>query len=302
MRRTFQDRYAHDLQAAIDAGSTSSLHIKASFVPPPGYEDERPPSPPSRPPRSPRSPKSPKVPASPGTSTTYLNPLPPPDPHSPTILLPTAPAIEFIRETLYAALADVLEQIPSIRQVLRTNPSRAYFSAVALAILEVATYSTDRDEHNPTIRGVLGKSLSLSECPVELQPFMKELCAIGRQARDMIEEDSVASVQALQHDKELPFPRLERARSILEGGVGHAYNDTMDSRGFGEQDHHSRRSEDSPSHNTNITDPRRRTTSTENRAVAFANRINALALGMTRLKAFKERQEMVFKVLIGVGG
>ena len=47
---------------------------------------------------------------------------------------------------------------------------------------------------------------------------------------------------------------------------------------------------------------RRRRTSTEGRAVAFANRINALALGMTKLRAFRERQEMVFKVLAGVGG
>lgn len=41
--------------------------------------------------------------------------------------------------------------------------------------------------------------------------------------------------------------------------------------------------------------------SAEGRAVGFANRINALALGMTKLRAFKERQNDVFKVLAGVG-
>jgi len=41
--------------------------------------------------------------------------------------------------------------------------------------------------------------------------------------------------------------------------------------------------------------------SVEGRAVAFTNRVNALALGMTRLKAFKERQKDVFKVLGGIG-
>ena len=41
--------------------------------------------------------------------------------------------------------------------------------------------------------------------------------------------------------------------------------------------------------------------STEGRAVAFANRMSALALAMTRLPQFKERQDEVFKVLAGVG-
>jgi hypothetical protein len=41
--------------------------------------------------------------------------------------------------------------------------------------------------------------------------------------------------------------------------------------------------------------------SVEGRAVAFTNRVNALALGLTRLKAFKERQRDVFKVLAGIG-
>jgi len=41
--------------------------------------------------------------------------------------------------------------------------------------------------------------------------------------------------------------------------------------------------------------------STEGRAVAFANRVNALALAMTRLPQFKERQDEVFRVLAGVG-
>ena len=44
-------------------------------------------------------------------------------------------------------------------------------------------------------------------------------------------------------------------------------------------------------------DPRR---SVEGRAIAFANRINSLALGMTKLRAFRERQEEVFRVLASV--
>ena len=136
-----------------------------------------------------------------------------------------------------------------------------------------------------TIYGVLDKTLTLRECPAELRPFMAELCAIGQAAREMEEEDSLATVRALERGEDAPLPRLERARDILESGVGHAFAGA----GAGA---------DVP----RAADQRRRTTSTENRAVAFANRINALALGMTRLKAFRERQDMVFKVLAGLGG
>jgi len=135
---------------------------------------------------------------------------------------------------------------------------------------------------------------------------MMELCAIGERAKEIDEEDSLASVEAMQRGKELPAPRMDRVRDILEGGVGHVYNQRRSRSpqpGGGHSCNGSARSsaEYDPL-DTRTSDPRRRTTSTENRAVAFANRINALALGMTRLRAFRERQEAVFKVLIGVSG
>lgn len=286
MRRTFQDRYASDLQAALDAGTNGRTKMKASFVPPPSYSP---------------STSSPKPSPSPSASDISFSPLPPsPTSPTPTILAPNAPAIEFIRETLYAALADVIERRPSLRRALRTDPTRAYFAAVAFAILDVATSSVTHhparqksladvlpssDAHpEATIYGVLDKTLSLSQCPPELRPFMTELCSIGEAAREMEEQDSLATVEALQRGEDPPLPRLDRARDILEGGVGHAFVGAERA--------------DVP----RAADHRRRTTSTENRAVAFANRINALALGMTRLRAFRERQDMVFKVLAGVGG
>jgi hypothetical protein len=48
---------------------------------------------------------------------------------------------------------------------------------------------------------------------------------------------------------------------------------------------------------TETTNPRR---SLEGSTVQFANRINALALNMTRLRMFQERQDMVFKILASV--
>jgi len=202
--------------------------------------------------------------------------------------------------------------MPALRRLLRHDPPRAYFASVAFAILDVATTSVSSDIEGLKIRGVLGKSLSMEECPPELRPFMKELCDIGIKAREMEEEDSEASVKALQEGHTPPIPRIDRVRDILQGGVGHVYNEGRRSgessrSGSGRTSpnedghhHHHHHHRHSSQGDTRSPDPRRRTTSTENRAVAFANRVNALALGMTKLRAFRERQEAVFKVLIGV--
>ncbi|KAJ3548440.1 hypothetical protein NM688_g5301 [Phlebia brevispora] len=292
MRRTFQDRYAADLQAAIDAGSPAEhrSRVKASFAPPPTYDESVSPISPTftSPSRStlsldvPTSPSSLRAPSPTPSSSSRRSPSP-----SPTII---GPAIELIRETLYAALGDVLERHASLRRLLRRDPARGYFASVSFAILHVATTSVHTSPAGePCIRGVLGRDLTLSECPTELRPFMKELCDIGQTVHKMEEEDSEASVQALQEDKELPRPRLERVQEVLKGGVGWVYDENRsDTEDGGANGRSSGR------------ESRRRTTSTENRAVAFANRINALSLGMTKLRAFKERQEAVFKVLIGV--
>ncbi|KAI0819296.1 hypothetical protein BC628DRAFT_1423939 [Trametes gibbosa] len=320
MRRTFQEKYADDLQAALDTGSSQSggRRLKASFMPPPSYDDDASAGPA---PVSPASSAHSLEPLSPPASSRYSHsrtssrtsvsspptspsPLPPSaygHAHTPTILAEGSPGLEFIRETLYAALADVLERRPQLRRLLATDPSRAYFAAVAFAILDVAASSATRPDtalktladvlpaphpaDEPVLHGVLGQTLALSACPPALRPFMSELCAIGAAAHAMEEEDSETAVHALQADQDPPIPRLERVREIIEGGIGHAYADTV-----------ARGAQGSPG------DPRRRRTSTEGRAVAFANRVNALALGMTKLRAFRERQELVFRVLAGVGG
>ncbi|KAF8072275.1 hypothetical protein FPV67DRAFT_1578687 [Lyophyllum atratum] len=245
-RRSFQDRFASDLQAALDSGAApGTVGKKASFVPPPLYD--------ASPTASPRSSSS----RSP----------------SPTILAPDSPAIEFIRETLYAALADALETHPSLLTLLKLDPPRAYFASVAHAILSVSTTSLTP---SGAILGVLGTPLTLEACPAELKPFMAELAGIGRQAGEMEGEDDERAMGCAERGEEVPVSRMERVRAMLEGGVGY-----QEGRREGEGEGGRR--------------------SVEGRAVAFANRINALSLGMTRLRAFRERQEDVFKVLAGIG-
>ena len=114
----------------------------------------------------------------------------------------------------------------------------------------------------------------LSDCPIQLQPFMVELAAIGRDSKELEAEDDRIAMQYAQQGRDIPAPRMERVRKILEEGVGYSDRHRDEENGR---------------------------LSVEGKAVAFANRINALSLGMTRLKAFRERQEYVFTVLAGIG-
>ncbi|KAF8699467.1 hypothetical protein AX14_000927 [Amanita brunnescens Koide BX004] len=227
-RRSFQDRYASDLQAALDAGEGPRSR-KVSFVPPPMRSI------------------------------------------SPSILAPESPAIEFIRETLYAALGDVLERHSSLRRLLKRDPSRAYFAAVAFAIFDVATTAVTAD--GTAIVGVLGTPLRLEDCPNELRPFMQELVGIGAQARELEQMDNDTAMQYAQRGDDIPEPILDRVKVIFELGVGQERE-----RGR-----------------------REGRLSVEGRSVTFSNRINALSLAMTKLRAFKERQDQVFKILSGIG-
>jgi len=101
---------------------------------------------------------------------------------------------------------------------------------------------------------------------------MVELGAIGRLAKEVEEEDTEEAMKLAQQGEDIPPPRMERVKTMLEEGIGHDSNSGSQTR-----------------------------RSVEGRAVTFTNRVNALALGLTRLKSFRERQKDVFKVLAGIG-
>ncbi len=288
-RRTFQDRYAGDLQAALDESGGGR---KTSFVPPPSYDG--PPPPQQEEPQhfgdtlSPTSTTFPTHSRTSSTSSTQSHPsqspsrrtsvtssssyTPSPSP-SPSLLPPQSPALTIIRETLYASLADALSRTPALHTLLATDPPRAYFASVSVAILDVALTNVSADNGDVQVMGVMGREVTLDECPGGLQPFMRELGSIALAAKSIREDDDDAAVNALTHGKALPEPTMERIRDLLVYGA----------RGR-------RNSNDSA-----------RSPSPEGKTLSFANRISALSLGMTRLRAFRERQEEIFSILRGVG-
>ncbi|KAF8880610.1 hypothetical protein CPB85DRAFT_1340958 [Mucidula mucida] len=263
-RRTFQDRYAGDLQAALDESGGGR---KTSFVPPPSYDG--PPPPQQEEPQhfgdtlSPTSTTFPTHSRTSSTSSTQSHPsqspsrrtsvtssssyTPSPSP-SPSLLPPQSPALTIIRETLYASLADALSRTPALHTLLATDPPRAYFASVSVAILDVALTNVSADNGDVQVMGVMGRE-------------------------SIREDDDDAAVNALTHGKALPEPTMERIRDLLVYGA----------RGR-------RNSNDSA-----------RSPSPEGKTLSFANRISALSLGMTRLRAFRERQEEIFSILRGVG-
>lgn len=158
---------------------------------------------------------------------------------------------------------------------MKTDPPRAYFAAVGFAILEVATTGVTPDG---AIRAVMGQNLTIAKSPREYRPFLRELVAIGSTVKETENEDNEEAIEIIKKGGAPPEPRMERTKKVLENGVGY------DNRRYRSREE--------------IAANRR---SVRGRAVTLANRINALALGTTRLKAFRERQKDVFSVLAGLG-
>jgi hypothetical protein len=180
---------------------------------------------------------------------------------------------------------------------------RAYFGSVSFAVLDVAmnsvTLPTPTNPHG-TVRGVIGKELTLRECPEALRPFFVELVNIGKEAKAIETEDTNLVVKMLAEGEErIPKPRLERVKRMLEFGIGIERDGVR--RNSGDSVTIPGRAASEQEKPIRTANERERRDSLQGRAVAFTNRINALALGLTSLRAFKERQDYVFKVLQSIG-
>jgi len=110
----------------------------------------------------------------------------------------------------------VISITPSIRSLIKSDPPRAYFSAVALALLSVC-----RDSVTPTgsVIGVMGREITLQELPVPYRPLVTEFVGISSRAKQFELEDNRQAIEAVQHGKKPHEPRLDRLRWMLETGV-----------------------------------------------------------------------------------
>lgn len=178
-----------------------------------------------------------------------------------------------IREMFYGAVADALST-PALRKVLVKDPSRAYFSAVSLAILTVATDTEMPSENTLRLPGSV-MQVRLGSLPPAYRACIAELGAIGREARKMGEEDDDRAIAYAARDKPLCEPRMGRVRKLLERGVGY-----VDAKG------RVRGGTSAAGDGTG-------------RSRLFANRINALSLDIVKLPGFHQRQE-VFRILQGL--
>lgn len=197
----------------------------------------------------------------------------------------------------YSALAEVIETQPPLREQLKRDPARAYFSSVAFAILEVANRCITPEG---SVIGVMGNELTLEMCPEALRPLMRELANIGNLVKNLETEDDrlamqyynaqAARAERPSHQRQRsrvdemlpPVPLMDRVKRMLLEGVGCEFAGAGSSGRLLQGE-----------------DGRRR--SIEGRAVAFVNRVNGLSLNMTKLPAFRERQDYVFKILSGLG-
>lgn len=269
-RRSFQDRYASDLQAALDAGpSGSTLKVKTSFVPPPAYDGS-----------SDSHASNAKYGAEywakhSARSVSPASVFPPRSP-SPVLFPHNSPGLERLRQIIYAALGDVLAGNVTLGRLLKRDPPRAYFASVSLAILEVGTRALQPDG---SIDGGAGLQITLDECPEALKPLMIEFGRIGKKAKTIREGDTEAAIEAAQSGVEPPVPRLDQLRRMLQEGVGF-----------------------DRAQNVNDEEQRVRRDSIEGRTVEFSNRINTLALNISKVQTFRERQHEVFEILSAVCG
>jgi hypothetical protein len=177
-----------------------------------------------------------------------------------------------IREMFYGAIADALST-PALRSVLVKDPSRAYFSAVSLAILTVATDTRTPSEDVLRLSGS-AIQVCLGGLPPSYRACMAELGTIGREARKMGEEDDDRAIAYVARGKPLSEPRMGRVKKLLERGVGYvdAKGRVRGGTGGGGEG--------------------------TGRSRLFANRINALSLDIVKLPGFHQRQE-VFRILQG---
>ncbi|MBW0482297.1 hypothetical protein O181_022012 [Austropuccinia psidii MF-1] len=265
------------LDYALQHGPSQEKPLSSNFKPPPAYDDTITDAPGSGPLDTPQIAQF-TLASQPPQSSLNLDPS-----------FENHPALQIIRETLYASLADTLYATPTVFSILQSpnstdaQLSRAYFASLCLALLEMSltlVNSVNRTmkvvnlgSHYPTV-------LKIEDCPPHLLPIAGQLFQIADSTQDLLQQDTENAIQEAggQHENHLNDgkrqdrqTKLERLRLELEYGTNCQANEDLDEL-----------REQIP------IEPLR----------VVANRINELALRIGQIPSFREREEALFMVLI----
>ncbi|KAJ7443032.1 hypothetical protein B0H11DRAFT_2345538 [Mycena galericulata] len=216
-----QDRYVSDLQAALDSGTTPSSpgSKRAAFVLPPSHCSTG---------TRTRARRAATCEPQPAAAVAVI-PLACQVCDGLAVGIPTAhavtsyPGAELARDQVHPGDA---VRIVGGRARLATvaadtaqdGPAAGVFWIGRICDPGCATTSMTADR---AVIGVLGQNLTLAQCPPELRPFMAELAAIGRAAREMQEDDDETAMKYAARGKVIPPMRMDRVRLMLEDGVGY---------------------------------------------------------------------------------
>ncbi|KAH9467098.1 hypothetical protein MJO28_000322 [Puccinia striiformis f. sp. tritici] len=269
-RRTFQERFSQDLDYALQFGhdtrATPTVVPSSTFRPPPAYEGNATPAtiPPTLAPNSGAK-----------LNTSPLSGL--------DSALENHPALSIIRETLYASLTDILYTTPTVFEILQSRNStdgqlsRAYFGALCLAILEVSltlVNPADRQVRVVNLGSGYPSILKVEDCPPHLQPLAAQLFLIASSTQALARDDDESAVESVSHGERTHPTKIDRLKNDLEHGTNWEAGQNPDE-----------------SHNNRAPSPM-------GTVRVAANRINTLALGISQIPSFREREEALFEILV----
>ncbi|GAA5855800.1 hypothetical protein JCM3766R1_004059 [Sporobolomyces carnicolor] len=278
-RRTFQLRFQTDLNVALgSAVRPRSPHIDATktatFEPPPMYSEGRPTSDTKRAYSSIEDEERRYLAAGRGAGMRTTNVV------ESTVTGEQESNLSVIRETLYSAFADAIVDTPSILgQLARGLAAQAFFASTCLAIVEVALTRVEQDGVRVVQMGRgVPKVVGVDETPPHLRPFLSRLVELSQALQEIARIDDETAIRRACRETERgddddddvapnSSPLMDRLKRRLAEGV--SLEESRDGRD-------------------------------EQELRTLGNAINEMALGMTSLPAFQERQSEAFKVLVAV--
>ncbi|KAG8814626.1 hypothetical protein FRC17_001038 [Serendipita sp. 399] len=172
------------------------------------------------------------------------------------------PDLVAIQETMYGAMIDALAS-EALQPVIAKDAKRAYFSAVCLAVLNVGMTLQPESNDTPNLITMMSREIRLTDLPGAYKTCFTQLAAIGREARKLRQDDDERAIAYVARGKALPEPRIGRVQKLLERGVGYVGPDGR-IRGTSNSSGGTGRSRE------------------------FTGKINALALDIMKLHAFRE--------------